>query len=135
MDGFTWQDSYSISVPEIDDQHKNLFALADTLHRAALAGEAQQDLNELLGRLLVSSQQHFATEERLMASSEFPRYAQHKRQHDLFVGKAVSLSREFEAGEADLVGKVLPFLSRWMSHHITNVDRMLGPHLNHRPLD
>jgi len=135
MDGFPWQDSYAISVPEIDDQHKNLFAIADTLYRAAQAGEARQNLNELLGRLLVSSQQHFAAEERLMASSEFPHYAQHKRQHDLFVGKAVSLRREFEAGEADLAGKVLPFLSRWMSHHITNVDRMLGPHLNNRPLD
>jgi hemerythrin len=134
MDGFAWRDSYSISVPEIDDQHKNLFAIADTLYRAALARAAHENLNELLGRLLVSSQQHFATEERLMASSGFPHYAQHKRQHDLFVGKAVSLRREFEAGEADLIGKVLPFLSRWMSHHITNVDRRLGPHLNHQTL-
>jgi hemerythrin len=135
MNGFAWQDSYSISVPEIDEQHRKLFAIADTLYRATLAREAHQNLSELLGQLLAASQQHFATEERLMASSAFPHFAQHKRQHDLFVGKAVSLRQEFESGEADLSGKVLPFLSRWMSHHITNVDRVLGPHLNNRALD
>jgi hemerythrin len=135
MNGFPWQDSYSISVPEIDEQHKNLFAIADTLYRAALAREAHLNLSELLDKLLASSQQHFATEERLMASSGFPHYAQHKKQHDLFVGKAVSLRQEFEAGEADLAGEVLPFLSRWMSHHITHVDRVLGPHLHNRTLD
>ena len=79
MDGFAWQESYSISVPEIDDQHKNLFAIGDTLYRAAFARETHRNLSELLDRLLVSSQQHFATEERLMASSAFPDYAQHKQ--------------------------------------------------------
>jgi len=130
MTSFTWQDSYSIEVPGIDEQHRNLFKLAGALQDAALAGKGKEDLRKLLHRLLEGSQQHFATEEGLMLASGFEDYARHKHQHALFVQKAVNLAQEFEAGRADLLSTLLPFLSRWMGHHITHEDRRLGPHLN-----
>jgi hemerythrin len=67
-----------------------------------------------------------------MLASGFEDYARHKHQHALFVQKAVNLAQEFEAGRADLLSTLLPFLSRWMGHHITHEDRRLGPHLNAR---
>jgi hemerythrin len=133
MTGFAWQQGYSIDVPVIDAQHQNLFALADTLDRAAQAGEAPQKLHDLLQQLLAASQQHFATEERLMDASAFPARAHHKHQHDCFVQKAVALAGDFQAGRTGITATVLPFLGRWMKHHITTEDRALGLRLNAQP--
>jgi hemerythrin len=130
MTDFAWQQAYSIDVPEIDAQHQNLFALGDALTRATQAGEAAPLLHGRLGELLAASQQHFATEERLMEASGFPARAHHKHQHDCFVQRAVALSRDFADGRCDMAATVLPFLGRWMKHHITTEDRALGLRLN-----
>lgn len=130
MTDFAWQQAYSIDVPEIDAQHQNLFALADALTRATQAGEAATELHERLRELLAASQQHFATEERLMETSGFPARAHHKHQHDCFVQKAVALAGDFKAGRTGLEATVLPFLGRWMKHHIVTEDRSLGLRLN-----
>lgn len=133
MSDFAWQQAYSIDVPEIDAQHQNLFALGDALTRATVAGEAAPQLHGRLCEMLAASQQHFATEERLMEASGFPARAHHKHQHDCFVQKAIDLAGDFEAGRAAMDSTILPFLGRWMKHHIATEDRALGLRLNAPP--
>jgi hemerythrin len=133
MTEFAWQQAYQIDVPEIDAQHRNLFALGEALTRATQAGEAAPLLHGRLCELLAASQQHFATEEHLMEASGFPARAHHKHQHDCFVQKAVALAGDFEAGRTGLEATVLPFLGRWMKHHIVTEDRALGVRLNAPP--
>ncbi len=129
---FVWSDAYSIAVPEMDAQHQGIFRAADALCRATAGAEPKERLRELLRQLIGCSQQHFASEERLMESCGYPGRARHKRQHDKFVKALLHLQSEFEADRAEMYEEVLPFLCRWISHHITNVDRAVGTHVTAR---
>ena len=129
---FVWRDSYSVAVPEMDEEHQGIFRAADALCRATAGAEPKERLRELLGALIGCSQEHFAAEERLMESSGYPARVRHKRQHDRFVKTLLHLQSEFEADRAQMSGEVVPFLRRWISHHITNVDPAVGAHVTGR---
>ncbi len=129
---FVWSDAYSIAVPEMDAEHQGIFRAADALCRAAGGAEPKERLRELLKQLIGCSQAHFASEEQLMESAGYPGRARHKRQHDKFVNSLLHLQGEFEADRAEMSVQVLPFLRRWISHHITNVDRAVGAHVTAR---
>ena len=102
MSLFAWKDSYGIGVPEIDVQHRRLFALADELHEALNKGRGKDVLQEVLRRLVEYTQAHFATEERLMQRCGYPDIPAHKAQHEEFVRKVSLLEREFQAGKTML---------------------------------
>src|SRR6185369_6909212 len=74
--------SQSCFFTEIDAQHRNLYLLANELHRAMLGGAENSRILEALRALIAAAEEHFAFEERLMRSTRYSAYAWHKQQHD-----------------------------------------------------
>jgi hemerythrin len=63
---FSWRPSYEVGVPEIDAQHRELFACCDRLVEALSGGQGRAEIGEtlhVLGRYVAS---HFADEELLL---------------------------------------------------------------------
>jgi hemerythrin len=127
MSLFAWKDGYGIGVPEIDAQHRRLFALADELHEALNKGKGKEVLQEVLKKLVDYTQTHFASEERLMHRCGYPDILAHKAQHEEFVRKASLLEREFQAGKTMLSIEVMQFVSNWLRQHIGGSDRRFAP--------
>lgn len=57
---FTWSDSYSVGIPEIDEQHKALFDLMERLHKAIAARQGSAACIEILKELVDYTRIHFA---------------------------------------------------------------------------
>jgi hypothetical protein len=51
---FPWQDAYSVGIPEIDAQHKQLIRLINDLHAAMLQGKGAAALDRVLSELVRS---------------------------------------------------------------------------------
>lgn len=66
MSLITWNDSFSVGVKTIDQQHAGLFAIVNELHAAMMKGHAQSVVGPLLDKLVKYTPQHFAYEERMM---------------------------------------------------------------------
>lgn len=119
---FEWKDEYATGIPGIDAQHKNLFAAARELHAALSAGQAREMTSSLLDRLIQYTVAHFQHEEELMERHRYPELFQHRAEHEDLKRQAAQFRADFAAGKTGTTIRLLPFLSRWLEHHILGSD-------------
>ena len=71
---FQWSTDYAVGIRQVDEEHQQLFVLAERLHRAMLEGNGKAILVDLLARLVDYTCYHFAHEEQLMERIGYPGY-------------------------------------------------------------
>ena len=130
MSLFQWDDTYSVSYAEIDNQHKRWFQLAHELHSAVVTGKGKEALVQALASFVSYSKGHFANEERLMLTHAYPDFPEHKEQHEALSQKLQQFQSECAAGRATVTMELLQFLKVWLGHHIRVVDNRVGVYLN-----
>ncbi len=127
---FTWKDEYSVGIPALDADHKELFGILNDLHRILEpAGTAPQaSLPDLVERLMHYVQEHFEREEHLMAESGYPQLKAHRHKHHDFMRVIYAIHKiEGETpDQIDLV-KLCDFLGSWLKRHILQTDRDYVP--------
>jgi len=57
-----WQDDFSVNVKEIDEQHKMLIEMINSLHEAMLANKARDLQKQTVNRMADYAIKHFALE-------------------------------------------------------------------------
>lgn len=129
---FEWSDSYRVDYPDIDNQHKRWFQIAQELHSAVVTRKGREVLGQTLSNLVAYTKGHFATEERLMLTHGYPGYTEHKDQHEALRAKLAELQRDFETGRATIAMEFLQFFKVWLAHHISVVDNRVGAYLNQK---
>ncbi|NPV02539.1 MAG: hemerythrin family protein [Brevinematales bacterium] len=130
MGFMSWSDNLSISVMEIDNQHKHLIDLINNLYDAMKMGKGKDVLSTTLDELATYSVEHFSAEERYMQKYSYDGYNAHKTEHDSFIRKVTEFKQGFEAGKALLSIEVMNFLRDWTVNHIAEVDTKFGMFLN-----
>ena len=131
----TWDPSLAIDVPEIDDQHRALFAKVERFDAAVRAGVRGAEIRELFTFLGQYANEHFESEERLMREAGYPRLASHTLEHAEFRRRLATLLPHWESeGESiSLLMAVSGFLARWLREHVATSDRAIGEYLRTRP--
>jgi hypothetical protein len=76
-----WRKSFECGHPQIDAQHRGLFDIGDNLSNAAVKNKARDHIEFLLDELTEHIQEHFITEEAVMARTRFPLSAQHQARY------------------------------------------------------
>ena len=104
---YQWDSSFCIGNNDLNEQHKKLFALINTLDANRTSGAA---LKELLDFVVL----HFKTEEDLFAKVGWSESASHKEIHDKFVQDALALK---SVGDAEM-----HFIKQWLVDHIKQSD-------------
>jgi hemerythrin-like metal-binding protein len=119
-----------VGIEQIDNEHKKLVDLLNELNRALQAGMGQGALGGVLDGLCQYTVYHFAHEEILFQESNYPRYEEHRRQHEALTAKALKIYQDFQSGTAEVLPEqVLEFLKNWLSQHIMGADREAGLYL------
>jgi hemerythrin-like metal-binding protein len=118
-----WTDDCSVSVQEIDAQHRALFGLVANLARAVGEGKGGRILLQTFDRLADYSVEHFQTEERYMQQFSYPELGAHRAEHERFARKVGYFRRGLAIGKSCVADEVLDFLTHWLVHHIQDVDR------------
>ncbi|NDV19723.1 bacteriohemerythrin [Pseudodesulfovibrio sp. JC047] len=126
-----------IGIAEIDEQHRNLFTLLNTMHTATIEGQEHSAIVAIFDDLIVYTVEHFDTEEKYMQEYQYPQYTDHKKEHDDLTGQALQLQMQFNSGSATVTFELLDFLNGWLNDHTMGTDRELGdflrPRLANRP--
>lgn len=125
-----WNDTYSIGVRSMDDQHKRLVELINQLHNAMCHGLDKSAIGAVLTELVNYTVQHFADEERLFEGHGYPESASHKKLHHALVSKVGALKGDFDAGRPVNTDDMMTFLKQWLIVHIKKHDRKYAKHLN-----
>lgn len=132
MSLFTWNDLYAVHHPMIDTQHKKLFKYADDLHAAMLKGAARSIIASTLTNLIEYTQSHFSEEEKLMRSSGYPKFQQHKAIHEALTKKVKDLKAAYDSKQVTITVDTMQFLRSWLEDHIMVMDRDIAWYVNEK---
>jgi len=127
-----WDDSYSVHITKIDEQHKGLVKLVNELHDAMSQGAATSVLEKVLGSLVDYTIVHFNTEEELLRSYSYPDLDKHKVEHDKLTTQVKDFQSKFREGKSTITYELMDFLSDWLINHILDSDKKYSAYLNSR---
>ena len=118
-----WSESYSVGVPAMDQHHKKLFDLINSLHAAMRTGQSRTALGATLEELANYVNYHFAAEEKLMKQHKCSGLADQIAAHTDLVEKVTALRQQFASGQQGLGVEVLNMLRDWLVNHIQRKDK------------
>ncbi len=127
-----WTDQLSVHIRRIDDQHKKLISIVNTLFDAMSQGKAKEVMGKVLNELIQYTRTHFQTEERLMQQYGYPDLAAHKKEHDELTRTVLDLQDKYNKGAIMLSVETSNFLKAWLTQHIMGTDKKYGPFLNEK---
>ena len=124
-----------MGIPEIDEQHQELFRRLDALHEAIRSGRSREEVGRTLAFLRGYAVEHFGAEEALMIQRAYPGLADHRAEHVAFVGEIAALETEYQRDgpTASLVIRVNIQLTGWLRSHIYRTDKALAAFLRAAP--
>lgn len=126
-----WEPAYDTGIHLIDRQHRTLFDNIIKLSVAITADDAAA-VDEVFAFIEEYARQHFADEEALMASHDYPLLQEHRNEHRAF-GRAFAQRRgEILSGRHDKLHAVFMidlFLTDWLINHSTKTDRHFAKYL------
>ena len=128
-----WNDSLTIGQKEIDDEHGQIMATINDLHRAISSGADAASVGSSFQRMMDYTRTHFSHEEALMAARGYPDLTDHKRAHDGFDRRLNQLHERFQQGHREAGTDLLNLLSSWWMTHISTADTQLANFLHQRP--
>lgn len=88
----SWDDASSVNIPIIDDQHRGIIGIINTLHFFIEKKKADYYLNTIFAMIYNYTKIHFATEEELMREIRYPGYKEHKFLHENLVRESFSVA-------------------------------------------
>lgn len=118
----SWSEILSLGDPEIDEQHRTLFALLNGLYNALLDGSARQRQSLLFSDLTAYTRLHFQNEERYFEQFGYPELEVHARAHKELTDRLSTFRERYERGEEDLTLDLLRFLGDWIISHVMQMD-------------
>lgn len=124
MNKFNWEDSLSVGVDAMDDQHKVLINGINELMEVIDTASNEEILKRYsaLGDFVVK---HFTDEEAFMESIGYEGLASHKIIHEKLLAQLGDFAKEIEAGTLDS-NKLFQFLQFWLKSHIMGIDTKYG---------
>jgi hemerythrin len=120
---FPWKDFYSVSVIEIDNQHKVITEMLNELYDSFIKKEHEIKLGEILSRLSDYAVYHFETEEKYFSQFRYGKRIAHIREHNDFTDKIKAFRKEFDKNSTALTYKLINFLREWLMNHILVSDK------------
>ncbi len=126
-----WDDSLSVGIPLIDEQHKMLIQRLQALVHAIETFQSVTEIVKTLDFLIEYTNFHFSTEEKHMNETQYPGLTYHQTQHEEFKATLRDLTVDFEEDGATraLAESVNTFLMNWLVTHIKSVDVQFGTFL------
>lgn len=117
-----WNDSLSVGVREIDDEHKQLIESINRLHEAMLENRGHDLQKEIIYAMYDYAHSHFALEERYMRRFNYAGFAAHRMEHEQFAREAADLKTRADRGGLILTATILSFLKEWLKYHVLGTD-------------
>ncbi len=94
-----WNDSLSVGVPEIDQEHRQFVARVNELNRAIIECRDKAAVERLLDLMLMEASHHFWHEQRLLTEWKYPQCAAHAAKHAQLTAQFDRVMKEFEQAD------------------------------------
>jgi len=132
-----WDDSLSVKIRLVDEQHKALIGRINDLADAVEGSLGIGEISKTLDYLVDYTDFHFSTEIKHMTELGYPDLERHGQFHDEFVRTLNDLVEDFqEEGATEPLSEAInTFLGNWLINHIKTVDVEFGRFLGEKGIE
>lgn len=124
-----WSDYFSIKIKEMDEQHKKIISMLNSLVDLG-RDKSLSAVGIIIDQLVKYTKDHFLKEEDLMKKHEYPELSAHKLLHTNLIQTVDNLKKKHSAGDPELVVDLSILLNDWLAEHILVEDKKYGVHIN-----
>ncbi|WP_198264980.1 bacteriohemerythrin [sulfur-oxidizing endosymbiont of Gigantopelta aegis] len=124
-----WNNELSVGIDSIDEQHKKLINMINTLNEALAEGEANEALIAIFDDLADYTVSHFGYEEKLFAQHAYEQTESHINEHHAMIEQVQKLRQKMADGDFLVGVEVMVFLKDWLLNHILKTDKDYGQFL------
>lgn len=118
-----WNDSLSVNIDSIDDQHKVLVDMINNFYSHIVEKSNKELIADLITQMKDYTVFHFEYEEELFDKYGYPESVEHKEEHQAFIDKVNDLENRIRTGQLVLSLEVTNFLKNWLTNHIQGTDK------------
>jgi hemerythrin-like metal-binding protein len=129
MKTLTWDNTLSVEVPEIDEDHRRLVDLYNLLSQAVAGRESADYIDALTEELVACTVWHFRHEERLMLKHGYDGLEAHRNEHEELISSVRSLQQRLQAQDQAVGNDEIEYLEHWLMEHIFGADMKMGAYL------
>lgn len=127
-----WDESFSVGVKAMDDQHKKLIDLINQLHDAMKAGQGSKEAPVILKSLVDYTHYHFEAEEKMLEKGVYPGLLNQQKMHKVFVEQIEQYQADLATKSLTMGVKLSEFLKSWLMTHISVEDKKYGKFMNEK---
>lgn len=125
-----WDDSLSVGIEVIDEDHKKLLGLINNLQTAAHYNTGEAFERQALEELVNYTKFHFQREEDLMQTHGYADLEEHKAQHAAMIAEVGRVLQAYETDRERTIEKLCHYLKQWLLKHIAGTDQAYAPYLH-----
>lgn len=129
MKDLVWDNTLSVEVDEIDEDHRKLVDLLNMLTHSIEQGDDASYIEAILDELISCTVWHFRHEERLMLKYGYDATDEHKAEHSKLIESIEALKQKFVEEGMTVSDEDIEFLEHWLTGHILGTDMELGAYL------
>lgn len=118
---FKWKDAFSVGNEKLDEQHKALLQLCESINEKLDAEPGTTNFANWIMALNHYAKSHFKTEEELLKQVEYPELQSHEHEHVAFESKLGKLHVNNIMGHLN-PQELREFVNDWWLRHILESD-------------
>lgn len=120
----SWDDSWSVGLKELDDEHKKLVHIIQTLFGAIITSQGKDYIETIVKELLDYTEYHFQHEESILKEKQYPDLNDQVHCHQLLLENVKSYCQIIKSHQETekLSDDVYEFLKHWLVDHILEKD-------------
>lgn len=122
-DDLSWEESYSVGVKVLDDDHKKLIQLLNQFMTAYKYHTGEVFERKALMELVDYTKYHFQREEAMLEEHGYPDIESHKGQHIAMIAEVERFVEDYEVRGHKALEGVASYLTGWLINHINGTDK------------
>lgn len=128
-EGIKWSSDLSVGNAAIDEEHKMLINNVRDFSARVKVGATKSEIEAEYIAAIKITNEHFVTEEKIMAEANYKGLDKHIAEHREFSSKLVALYEDFKTKEHATGRHLVSLMSNWLKNHINTSDKRLAKHI------
>ena len=119
-----WEDSWSVGIEDIDDDHKKLVLLIQKLFGALISAQGAEYVKTVFFELIDYTRYHFEREEEIYEKYNYHELEHHKQLQQDLIQQVLDISKDIiSRGQTEQISdEFYEFLKHWLVDHILEED-------------
>lgn len=122
MSLFMWKPEYTVNEAALDDHHRHLFAVLNSVYENVMNSEELGSVLPQIDELAKYTKYHFSAEEQYMRETGFAGIEGHIAKHLEFTHTIETLRASYHNNDLEVAREMIIVLGEWLLQHVLKED-------------